>query len=60
MLPLFYNHQALGDDFLLDIADTKFGYYVPDQGNNIKSNLKKNRLQKKCHQILTKFISDHP
>lgn len=32
MLPLFYNHQALGDDFLLDIADTKFGYYVPPNG----------------------------
>ncbi|XP_056646910.1 uncharacterized protein LOC130451726 [Diorhabda sublineata] len=34
MLPLFYKHQALGDDFLLDIADTKFGYYVPEGGPN--------------------------
>ncbi|CAG9855357.1 unnamed protein product [Phyllotreta striolata] len=31
MLPLFYKHQGLGDDFLLDIADTKFGYYVPEE-----------------------------
>ncbi|XP_066259945.1 uncharacterized protein [Euwallacea similis] len=32
MLPLFYKHQALGDDFFVDIADTKMGYYVPDKG----------------------------
>ncbi|KAL1493059.1 hypothetical protein ABEB36_011198 [Hypothenemus hampei] len=32
MLPLFYKHQALGDDFFVDIADTKLGYYVPDKG----------------------------
>ncbi|VEN57187.1 unnamed protein product [Callosobruchus maculatus] len=32
MLPLFYKHQALGDDFFLDIADNKLGYYVPDTG----------------------------
>jgi len=32
MLPLFYKHQALGDDFFLDIADTKLGYYVPERG----------------------------
>ncbi|XP_030756107.1 uncharacterized protein LOC115882281 [Sitophilus oryzae] len=32
MLPLFYKHQALGDDFFLDIADSKLGYYVPDKG----------------------------
>nr|XP_023025755.1 uncharacterized protein LOC111513761 isoform X2 [Leptinotarsa decemlineata] len=32
MLPLFYKHQALGDDFFLDIADTKLGYYVPENG----------------------------
>lgn len=29
MLPIFYKHQALGDDFFVDIADTKMGYYVP-------------------------------
>ncbi|CAH1153764.1 unnamed protein product [Phaedon cochleariae] len=32
MLPLFYKHQALGDDFFLDIADTKLGYYVSENG----------------------------
>ncbi|KAH1030041.1 uncharacterized protein LOC125505095 [Dendroctonus ponderosae] len=32
MLPLFYRHQALGDDFFVDIADTKLGYYVPEKG----------------------------
>ncbi|KAJ8970008.1 hypothetical protein NQ314_001437 [Rhamnusium bicolor] len=32
MLPLLYKHQALGDDFFLDIADTKLGYYVPAMG----------------------------
>ncbi|KAG5883741.1 hypothetical protein JTB14_008583 [Gonioctena quinquepunctata] len=32
MLPLFYKHQALGDDFFLDIADTKLGCYVPENG----------------------------
>ncbi|XP_050314056.1 uncharacterized protein LOC126748716 [Anthonomus grandis grandis] len=32
MLPLFYKHQALGDDFFVDIADTKLGYYVPANG----------------------------
>ncbi|XP_060515896.1 uncharacterized protein LOC132695581 isoform X2 [Cylas formicarius] len=32
MLPLFYKHQALGDDFFLDIADMKLGYYVPERG----------------------------
>lgn len=28
MLPLFFNHQALGDDFFVDLAETKFRYYV--------------------------------
>ncbi|CAG9764240.1 unnamed protein product [Ceutorhynchus assimilis] len=32
MLPLFYRHQALGDDFFVDIADTKMGYYIPENG----------------------------
>lgn len=32
MLPIFYKHQALGDEFFLDIADTKMGYYVPENG----------------------------
>ncbi|KAJ8968512.1 hypothetical protein NQ317_016160 [Molorchus minor] len=33
MLPLLYNkHQALGDDFFVDIADTKLGYYVSENG----------------------------
>ncbi|KAJ8923797.1 hypothetical protein NQ315_010379 [Exocentrus adspersus] len=32
MLPLLYKHQALGDDFFVDIADTKLGYYIPENG----------------------------
>ncbi|CAH0562642.1 unnamed protein product [Brassicogethes aeneus] len=35
ILPVFYKHQALGDEFFLDIADTKYGYYVPEKSREI-------------------------
>ncbi|KAL3290277.1 hypothetical protein HHI36_023625 [Cryptolaemus montrouzieri] len=31
MLPILYKHQALGDDFFVDLADTKLGCYVADE-----------------------------
>lgn len=48
MLPLFYKHQALGDEFFVDIADTKLGYYVSEKGicctEVCKKYLKKNEI----------------
>lgn len=41
MLPLLYKHQALGDDFFVDIADTKLGYYVSDKGKLYNEHAKK-------------------
>ncbi|XP_045481616.1 uncharacterized protein LOC123685781 [Harmonia axyridis] len=31
MLPILYKHQALGDDFFVDLADKKLGCYVSDE-----------------------------
>lgn len=32
MLPILYKHQAIGDDFFVDLADKKLGCYVSDEG----------------------------
>lgn len=31
-MPLFFDHQALGDDFFVDLAETKFQYHIPPTG----------------------------
>lgn len=58
MFPLFFDYQALGDDFFIDLAETQFQYFIPSVNgkNNCRFEFEKKINNRFCRTSVMWFM----